>query len=378
MTQKKLLKICGCLMALGLVFAAIGFFTGAQLNLSAGSGGTKSADSTLREIKKENLAAFEAIDMNIDKADIEFVPSDHYGLIINYRGDADQFTCTDENGTLTVSEKNAASVQFWWGIFAESHNTVKVYLPKDTQLKRLNVKNQYGGFTASGFDSADTDIDLSLGSLKLSDASCGKADFTLSNGKSDIRNIEADTMAFRNDLASSTFENVTVSSSQKATFEASNGSITMKNFTAGPMEINNDLGSVTLEKLTAAELKSKLDNGSLKMNDCKIGNLDVENSLGNIDISQLDSKGANIKNESGKTSLEGSLMGETTVNSDMGSITVKTSVSQKLYTFKVSSDLGSITLNGSREGNRITQTGNGENSLQLSSSNGGISLDFAG
>ncbi len=378
MTQKKLLKICGCLMALGLVLAAIGFFTGAQLNLSVGSGGTKPADSTLREIKKENIAAFEAIDMNIDRADIEFVPSDHYGVVINYHGDADQFTCTDENGTLTVSEKNTESVHFGWGIFAESHNTVKVYLPKDTQLKRLNVKNQYGGFTASGFDSADTDIDLSFGGLKLSDASCGKADFTLSNGKSEIRNIKADTMAFRNDLGSSTFENVAVSSSQKATLEASNGSITMKDFTAGSMEISDDLGSVTLEKLTAAELKSKLSNGSLKMNDCKIDHLDAENSLGSIDISHLDSKGANIKNHSGGTNLEGALMGKTTVHSDLGSITVKTSVPQKLYTFKASSNLGSITLNGSREGNSIAQTGNGENSLQLTNSNGSISLDFAG
>lgn len=377
MTQKKLLKICGCLMAVGLFLAAIGFFTGAQLNLSVGSNGAKPADGTLREIKKENIAAFEAIDMNIDKADIEFIPSDHYGAVINYHGDADQFTCTDENGTLTISEKNTELVQFWWDILGGSHNTVKVYLPKDTQLKRLNVKNQNGGFTASGFDSADTHIDLSLGSLKLSDASCGRSEFTLSNGRSDIRNIEADTMEFRNNLGSSTFENVTVSSSQEATFEASNGSITMKNFTAGPTEISNHLGSITLEKLTVAELKSKLDNGSLKINDCKIDNLDAENSLGSIDIRQLDSKGANIKNKSGGTNLEGKLMGKTTIHSDLGSITVKTSASQKLYTFKASTNLGSVTVNGSREGNSITQVGNSENSLDLTSNNGSISLDFA-
>jgi DUF4097 and DUF4098 domain-containing protein YvlB len=376
MTQKKLLKICGCLMALGLVLAAIGFFTGAQLNLSAGSG-TKPADSTSREIKKENMAAFEAIDMNINKADIEFVPSDHYGVVINYRGDADQFTCADENGTLTVSEKSTELVHFWWDIPSNSRNTVKVYLPKDTQLKRLNVKNQYGGFTASGLNSADTDIDLSFGSLKLSDASCGKADFTLKNGSSDILNTKSDTMAFHNDLGSSTFDNVTVSSSQEATFEASNGSITMKDFTAGPMEISNHLGSITLEKLTAAELKSKLSNGSLNMDDCKIDNLVAENSLGSIDIRKLDSKGTEIKNSSGRTSLDGTLMGKTTVHSDLGSVIVKTSVEQKLYTFKASSNLGSITLNGSREGNSITQTGSGENSLQLSNNNGSISLDFA-
>ncbi len=378
MTQKKLLQICACVIAGGLVLAAVGFFNGANLNTTFDLNGTKNNRGTPHEIKKENLAAFESIDLSIRDGNIEFIPSDHYGIVINYHGDADRFTCTDESGILTVTDKSIQLVQVQIGFFQNNNDSVKIYLPKDTQMKNLMIKNQFGNFTAANFNSATTNINLSCGTLKLTDAVCGKTDLTLNSGKSDLINIKTDTLKYRNDLGSCNFENVTVSGSEQASIHASSGAITMKNCTGNSIEINDNLGSVTLDGLNASHLKSDLSSGSLKMNSCTIGNLEANSSLGSIDIQQLDSNGVNITCSSGEINLQGALKGSNTVHSNLGSVSVKTTLPQNQYKFKASSDLGKVTVNGSEEGKNITQTGNTENSLEVTTDSGAVTLDFQG
>jgi DUF4097 and DUF4098 domain-containing protein YvlB len=376
MNQKRLLQICACVIAVGIVLATVGFFTGANLSMTFGMNAVKTSGDAPQEIKKESLAAFESIDLSIRNGDIELIPSDHYGIVINYHGEADRFTCTDENGTLTVTDKNVQPIQIQIGFFQNNNDSVKIYLPKDTQIKNLKIKNRLGNFTAANFTSVVTNIDLSCGGLMLSDAACGKTDLTLSNGKSDLINVKTETLKYQNALGSCNFENVTVSGSEKTTIHASSGAVSMKNCTAGPTEITDSLGSVTLDGLNVPQLKSDLSSGSLKMNGCTVGNLEANNSLGSVDIQQLNSNGVNIKCSSGKIELEGTLKGNNTVYSNLGSVSVKTTLPQDQYKFKASSDLGEVTVNGSREGKNITQTGSAENTLEVTTDSGSVKLDF--
>ncbi len=375
MNQKRLLQICACVIAGGMILAAIGYFTGATLSTTFGLNGTSTSKGVPQEIKKENLSAFESIDLSIQDGNIELIPSDHYGIVINYHGDPDRFACTSENGTLTVTDKSIQLIQVQIGFLQSNNDSVKIYLPKDTQMKNLKIKNQLGDFTAANLNSAATNIDLSCGALKLTDAACGKTDLKLSSGKSDLINVKTDTLKYRNNLGSCNFENVTVSGSEKTTIHASSGDVSMKNCTGNSIEINDNLGSVTLDGVNTSQLKSDLSSGSLKISGCTVGNLEANSSLGSIKAQQLNSNGVDIKCSSGEVDLQGTLKGINIIHSNLGSVSVRTTLPQDQYKFKASSVLGEVTVNGSKVGN-ITQTGSAENTLEATTDSGAVKLDF--
>lgn len=380
MIAKKIWLFSGCAMAIGLILATAGFFSGAKLDASFGMNGAQISNSTPHTINQEKLNAFDSIQLNVDQGDVEFVSSDHYGAVISYFGKEDKYRCDEKDGTLVITDQSENAGSNWLNfnfMLGTSRNTVKIYLPQGAKLKNLTVKIGNGNFTAGNFTSGSTDIRLPFGKLNLSDADCGDASITLQDGKSSLQRIQAASLIFKNDFGNSSFEDITVSPDAKVKIDLQNGSASVKNFTAGFLELNNSFGNNTLAGLKLSQLKSKIGNGNLKIEDSSIEKSEIKNSFGQINISGLISGGADITSGNGKINIDGTLNGKNVIRSEFGSIAIKTSVPQNQYSYDLSSDDDNITVNGKKMKNTSFMSENSKNSLSISSDNGNISLDFA-
>jgi len=380
MTTKTVWFYSGCAMVLGLVLAVIGFFSGASLtNVTFGKNGFQVADTTPHTINQENLDVFNSMDLDIKDGNVEFVPSDHYGVLITYFGDEDQYSCTEKSGTLIINDKKSQSdISFFNFGFSPltSQNTVKIYMPKTAVFQNIKIKNSYGDLAAGNFTSNSTDIQLPFGKLSLTNADCGTASFTLGNGESRLQNIKTNSLIFKNSFGRSSFENITVASEGKAKIDAQNGSVSINNFNAGFLELNDSFGGVTLNTLNLSQFKSKIGNGALKIENSSIETSEIEDSFGGIYITGLESNGASIKSGNGKIVLEGALKGKNIIQSNLGGVSVKTSVEQSKCSYNLSSKLGDVKLNGEKIGSNKVQSTDSEISLSISSNNGSVSLDF--
>lgn len=366
-------------MAVGILLASIGYFNGANLSLSFGWDDVQTENRTPHTINQDHLSRFDSIVMDINDGKSELIPSDHYGVVIQYYGDNNQFESHVDGSTLNITEKSPddSPLHMNFGFRSESKNTVKIYYPKDISFQKLNIKSSLGDFSASSFKSDKTEVDLSFGKVKLSDATCGNTIINEKNGDCSLNNISASALVLHNDFGGTALQNITVASNSKSSIIGKNGFIGITNLNGGSLEVNNDFGSVTMKALNLSELKSVMSNGSLCMSGSNIQKSNFENAFGNIQIDTLISNGSNIQCKNGAVSLSGELRGNTTVHSDFGNTEVTTSLQQNQYSYQASSKFGSVKINGNKVDGTAVQASESKNTFNVSSSNGDVSLRFS-
>ncbi len=370
-----------CAMAVGLVFMLVGFLGGAKYNVIAGSNGAHIVNSTPHTLKDLTLDAFQSVDLSVSQSNIEFIPSEHYGVDICYYDDTNEQTYTVENGTLKISDAQGSKPQFLWFNMNLSNlqtpNTIKIYLPPDASLKNIKVQSSMGSLKFDRVISENTEIHLDSGSLQMHDTVCGNATIDLHNGSSTMQNVKVKNLSFENAYGKSSFERLTLDSAQDSTIKAQNGEITIKDLTsAGPILLNDTYGSIHVDGMKANSVKSTLQNGNYEILNSEIKDLTIENSMGGIVISKLQSNGLNLKSGNGSITVDGELKGVSTIKSNLGSVNVKTALAQNQYNYDFISSHGGVKINGQKQEENIRQNSGAENSLSISCGNGDIDVNF--
>ena len=377
---KKLLRLSGCAMALGLVLAAAAYFGGAKISgVTFGPDGAHVADGTLQTLTKEFPERFQSIDLDIESGDVEFVFSDHFGAEIESCY-GERFSCSVTDGTLQITDTSASNGTVWMNFNFDfstwKQNTVKILLPENVSLKTVKMRIGDGNADLSGFSSESTDIQDRYGNLRISDASCGAASFKLNSGSGTFQKVQANTLTYQNDYGKSVFENISVSDPQKAVISAGSGGISVKGFTASSLNLTDSYGEIDLNGLTLSNLTCSAGDGGTKITDSSVGSSNLESAYGNIDVSGLDSEGLTVNGKDGNITLAGALKGKTDVHSDYGSIGIKTTLKQEQYTFGLSTEYGSVTVDGKKLNGALTQTGTAKNELNVFGKDGNVSVEF--
>jgi DUF4097 and DUF4098 domain-containing protein YvlB len=239
-------------------------------------------------VEKSAVEPLNEIQINTRLADIEILPGDDYYVEINYFYWEDEPEYSLEDGILTFDDED--SIPESYSISFNLHNTIKVYLPKEALVERIDADTSSGDILAQGFTAMNALLDTSYGGLTVEDAAAVNASFTLSSGNSKVKNFTAGELNYTNSYGSAEFNNVntgdillpdnTSYENFHATLSSGSCNITGMNFKS--MDITNSYGNITCEDITAEELDMSLSSGNLEVSKADLKNADVSNSYGDV------------------------------------------------------------------------------------------------
>jgi len=178
----------------------------------------------------------------------------------------------------------------------------------------------------SGFFDWGFDLGLDLGSgLWSSDAltltypkgtTFTNVDVTLDLGSLNVQTLRADSMSVRLSMGDFTGNKITVDS----------------------IDANMELGNCVVSDLTVTkQAEFTLSSGNLNLNNSSVYNLTLKNSMGNLEYS-------------------GVLKGTATCDLDLGSVTMDLENREDDLSYRIETDLGSVSVNGQRQGSSVSRS----------------------
>lgn len=333
--RKNIWLITACVMVLGLILGAIGFFCGGAKSLYINQGGIHVSDKTQHNLENLNLKAFQSIGIDVQDFDVEFMPSQNYGIYICYYGDTCHPTYTVENGTLKVTDGTENSFGGLDFNFFNKPNKIRIYLPANAALNAVKIKSACGNVIAGNFSAQTTDISSSSGYVNVS-------------------GISGDTL----------------------TLSASCGNIDIKNANFKSLSANDSSGNVTLKDSTASQTSGILQCGNITIRGSKLGSTNLDTQSGDIDAINVTTAKLSAKCSCGNMKLSGNLGGKTDLQSSSGNIDFSTGISKSQYSYSLSANDGNIKVNGSKDAPHVKEKDGAANSLTASASCGNINADF--
>ncbi|MDF3001139.1 MAG: hypothetical protein K0Q48_1258 [Bacillota bacterium] len=359
-TVKGIAITAAAMVAIGLLLAGVGYAAGGNQPISidksgvhVGEGwgnGNKGAghlaSSGKLESFEEELDHFDSIRTDMNLYPVELIAGDKYAIEGVYDTGYGKPEYTIENGTLVVEERNDSffskgidlSIQIG-GSGSESERGskigVKIYYPKDSELKDVRIKAAMADMSFDGINADTAEFDNGLGRLELSNISANKIKAFVGSGDCTVSDVKADALDVTNNL----------------------GKTTLKNVEVRILEAKSQSGDLFLSGITAEQ-------GMLKLN---LGKLTAEN---------LNTKGLTVENQSGDVDLGGTLLGDTDITSNLGKVSVSLGATESQYNYDLKTNLGEVMV-GDNESSSSMQAKNGaKNNLKVFASLGDIEVEF--
>ncbi|MCL2807201.1 MAG: DUF4097 domain-containing protein [Coriobacteriia bacterium] len=195
---KILWVIIGCVFALGVILATVGFvlgatgiayFDGREFRFGAGEQRTV-------ELKDNDTEAFESIDIKLIEADVEIIAANAYGYEFVYTG-SNKPDITIKNNTLFVVEQsNNWSIIFgfggWKSLF-ETTAKLRVFVPEDAELTTVGLSTVSGTTTLSGYQINIKKLDCKSvsGDVNITNVDLEQLALDVASGDVDLRNVSA-------------------------------------------------------------------------------------------------------------------------------------------------------------------------------------------
>ena len=141
--------------------------------------------------------------------------------------------------------------------------------------------------------------------------------------------------------------------------------------------LNTDNGRIEITNLNADTLKADTSNGAITTTNVVISNnTSLKTSNGEVDISGTFSNTTYAKSSNGKIIGDGLFNGKTTVKTSNGAISFKNNIKRSDCNITAETSNGSVRINDSKVGDDFKENNGASNSIDLDTSNGGISIEF--
>jgi len=141
--------------------------------------------------------------------------------------------------------------------------------------------------------------------------------------------------------------------------------------------LNTNNGRIEITDLNANTLKADTSNGAIKTDNVVIGsNTSLTTSNGEVDILGAFSDTTYVKTSNGKIVGDGTFNGKTTFKSSNSSITFKNKIKRNDTNIIADTSNGTIRINDSKVGDDFKENNGANNSIDLDTSNGGITINF--
>ena len=252
------------------------------------------------------------------------------------------------------------------------------------EIKDLNLKK----FT-------DIDINVDIYSVEFIESdnygieifyqnSDKKPTYSLDGGKLKIKHNEKNSWRFFNfdlDLRNDQFIKIYLPKNavlNNVVIKNDIGSIDIGQFIAKSVNIENNIGNASINNAKIDEFEAALDTGRLTIENCEILlNGKIKSGIGNVNGKNIKSSNLKINCDTGGIDLQGDFQGNTILSSNIGSIKLETSKDRDFYNYDISTDIGSVTIDGEKQKRGVSNSSkNSDNKLTITSDTGSIKINF--
>lgn len=252
-TKKKIGLISICCIGIGIVLMAVGFVMGGRpgfyINKTGihAANGNRSGASHIQE--KTALEEFSSIDIDLQSADLEILPSDGYYIEYLLNGNDPEPALEVKNQTLKFKEGFTSSfIGFNFLVFDDywetaDHYYVTLYVPADKFFTSIKLNNDNGKVTMGTIRTKNMDVTDEYGQVEIESFKGDRFKADMDSGRFKIENLEADTV-----------------------------------------EIYNEYGRCELGTVKSRSLEAKLDNGNFTIGKGDIANVKIDNEDGDVTI----------------------------------------------------------------------------------------------
>ncbi len=222
---KTLWIVIGCLFAMGIVLAAVGFALGATGSAWFDRRGLHFGvqDALPYEASDLDSEAFENINIELIEADVELVVGTGYGYEFSYLGSAEPIVEVS-NGTLRVVENDdgwRVNIMGFWSMWNHQQAKLTVYVPGDAALsnvklatvsgdtylggesvpiKSLTCQSASGNVSMGDLDLERLDLEVASGDVRLDSVTAKEANINIISGRFDFDQGSLDNLVM--DMAS--------------------------------------------------------------------------------------------------------------------------------------------------------------------------------
>jgi len=150
-----------------------------------------------------------------------------------------------------------------------------------------------------------------------------------------------------------------------------------KGSSVNDVTLNTNNGRIEIANLNANTLKADTSNGAITTNNVVIGSdTSLTTSNGEVDIAGTFTNTTYIKTSNGKIIGDGIFKGKTTAKTSNGAISFKNNMKRSDCNIIADTSNGSIRVNDSKVGDEFKENNGASNSINLDTSNGGVTIEF--
>lgn len=297
--KSKIYVIGACCVAAGILITGAGIAAGGWPGISVSSSGLHTVGSHHGKepyiLEKTKLDEFDSINLNLEYADLDIIPSDGYYLEYRLSGSQNKPECNTDNKTLTLKEKpntNGRIMFFNFGNFLWDNNEyinekyyVKLYLPADKIYDEVKIYNDCGDVNAATLEAQDLSLEVAYGDIDAEAIKSKTLSILMDSGSFKVENVKADEMILNNEYGPTRIRNL---SAGTAKIELDSGDANIDKAIINDLTLSDSYGAVKFSYADIAEGSIYMSSGDLQILDAVIGDLEAKSEYGDVDIQLRD------------------------------------------------------------------------------------------
>ena len=312
--MKNWVKIClftgiGCI-ATGIILYGIGSFAGGKDYVRAADLNTLSTsamkdESSYSILAKTQIDDYHNLTVNLNILDLKVVPSGDEHFYISYNVNSDKqksaLTYNVENDTLTLKETDSSKgsfvhvdINFLTDLFhdkdtPDSEDSVTLYVPENTKLKKLNLNSDMSDIQIASVNADSGTIKTASGDIELKSCDLNNIALTSDMGDITIKGSNLNTCTLTSNSGDFECSNITFNGDNSITSDMGEVDIesSTDNLTKLAIQVNTDIGDIdTSDKLNGYFKKNNDDSAQTYLTETKkpVGNLTIQTDSGDVSL----------------------------------------------------------------------------------------------
>lgn len=402
--QKILLITAGVLVISGGIMGTAGLAMGGVPGFWITEKGIQTAEDIRGRFveKKVSLSDVSSLDINCVEGNVEFLLGDDFHLEYGYYDAFLSIKNEKKDGSYHfaseyVKRAGWSGTGFFWGKAVGSKESyVRIYVPRGTKLKDLNLVNEYGKIKMDigGTGCEKTVMKMESGSAWVNGLKSGHTEIQAEYGNVEMENCDVGKMLLKGESGNCRLSDI---QAEEMNLEEMYGEIALSQISGGVMTVKSESGDTKIEEMSGKELSLvneygeiimqnvttdtfvNIDSGDsegIRIEEIKTGQMKLETESGNVEGKKIELGMADIQVTYGECELDELNAKDVKISSESGNVKLGMTGKEKEYQMSLMTEFGEVFVNGKKQGNNILlEREKAKGKLEVKSEAGNIQVD---